>query len=91
MPTQIYYPSNGTISAKCTSSKQNAGDGGRNNTLSIARGNMAPFIDDDDDDAIFTAIETETIKEELDDSDDALFQRINTDMVTYTSRAEGKR
>ena len=90
MPTQIYYPSNGTISTQCTSNKQNAGDGGRNNTLSIARGNMAPFIDDDDD-AIFTAIETETIKEELDDSDDALFQRINTDMVTYTSRAEGKR
>ena len=87
MPTQI-YPPKGAISTHCTSNKQNAGDGGRKKTLSKARSNIASFIDDDD--AIFTAIDTETIKEELDDSDDALFQGIDTDMVTYTSSAEDK-
>ena len=86
LPTQIYYPPKSAIPTQCASNKQNAGDRGRKSTLTNARSNIASFIDDDD--AIFTAIDTETTREELDDGDDALFQGIETDLVTYTSRTE---
>ena len=90
LPTQIYRPPKNAITTQNVSTRQNVvGGRGRNSALSNNRNNTASFIDDNDD-AIFTSIDTEINREELDDGDDALFQAIETDLVAYTSGTEDK-